>query len=128
MTKYIAYTMALNQPGLPNGFITSHFATDQSSLDGYYVVPLDTFNSIFQHNVTLIRQQEVNSGVLTVAPNTPAPVPRPATDAEHVPANFVSVPATPAPNTPITMDHTALFNQFMAWIAAGKPGSPPSNT
>lgn len=121
MTKYIAYTVAVNQPGLPNGFITTHFATDQSTLDGYLVVPLDTFNTLFANNVTLIRQQEVNNGLMTVPASTPAPVPRPATEAQHVPADFVA----PSNNSPASLD---LFNQFLAWVAAGKPGSPPSNT
>lgn len=119
MTKYIAYTIAQNQAGLPNGFITQHFATDQASLDGYFVVPLDVFNTLFQNNVTLLRQQELARGVLTVNPSTPAPIPRSASDAEAVPADFVTPTSNPA--------NAELFNQFLAWVAAGKPGAP-SNT
>jgi len=121
MTKYIAYTVAVNQAGLPNGFITSHFATDQSTLDGYLVVPLDMFNTLFKNNVTLIRQQEVNNGVIGVPPNTPVPVPRAASDAQHVPPDF----NPPPPTSPANAE---LFNQFLAWVAAGKPGNPPSNS
>lgn len=119
MTKYIAYTIAQNQVGLPNGFITQHFETSQSTLDGYLVVPLDTFNALFQNNINLIRQQEAGRGIMTVNPSTPAPILRSAADAQGVPSDFVSPTSNPA--------NTELFNQFSAWVAAGKPGAT-SNT
>ena len=120
--KNVAYKTAQNDPNLPNGFITEHFATDQDVVEGYLVVSLDVFNALFQNNIILLRQFENSRGIRTVHPDTPAPVLRPATDAEHVPANFVPpVPAGPDPN------NAELFNQFLAWVAAGKPQAP-SNT
>lgn len=120
--KYIAYKTAKNDPNLPDGFITEHFETDQETLEGYNVVTLDIFNAIFQNNVLLIRSMEAAKGVVTVNPNTPTPILRPASDAEHVPANFTPPTTNTDPNS------VELFNQFLAWVAAGKPGSPPSNT
>lgn len=121
--KYIAYKTAQNDPILPNGFITEHFATDQETLEGYSVVTLEIFNALFQNNITLIRRSETSKGIVTVNPNTPTPVLRNAAEVEQVPANFVP------PNSVETNAASAeLFNQFLAWVAAGKPGSPPSNT
>ena len=123
MTRYIAYKTAQNDPGLPNGFITEHFETDKETLEGYNIVTLEIFNAIFQNNVALVRQAESSRGIVTVNPNTPAPVLRSASEAEHVPDNFV--PPSPTDTSPASAE---LFNQFLAWVAAGKPGAPPSNT
>ncbi len=120
--KYVAYKTAQNDPNLPNGFITEHFSTDKEIVEGYIVAPLEVFNAIFQNNIALIRQSEVAKGITTVNPGTPAPVLRPASDAEHVPANFVPE----GQNSPDPAN-TELFSQFLAWVAAGKPGTP-SNT
>lgn len=124
MTRYIAYKTAQNSPDFPNGFITEHFETDKEILEGYTVVSLETFNAIFQNNVTLVRKAERERGtVMTVGPETPQPVLRPASDIEHVPTDFVP----PAPAN-VNTSNAELFNQFLAWVAAGKPGTPPSNT
>lgn len=118
--KYIAYKIAKNDPNLPDGFITEHIETDEESLEGYTVVTLDFFNAIFQNNAVLIRQDEASKEtIVTVPPNALAPVLRPASDAQNVPTDLVQSD-TPA-------DNQALFNQFLAWVAAGKPGGP-SNT
>lgn len=122
--KYIAYKTAQNDPNLPNGFITDHFETDEEVLDGYQVVTLDVFNTIFQNNVTLVRQAEAQRGVVTIHPNTPVNDPRPASTVEHVPDDYVP------PQTQTVEQNAELFNQFLAWVAAGKPGSngTPGNT
>lgn len=119
--KYIAYKTAQNDPNLPNGFITEHFETDQETLEGYNVVTLETFNILFQNNVPLMRQAEIAQGIRPVNPN--ATMIRPTNVVELVPDNFVPpAPANPDPN------NAELFSQFLAWVAAGKPGSAPSNT
>jgi len=117
--KYVAYKTALNNPNLPNGFITDHFETDQETVDGYVVVTLDSFNQLFKNNVALIRQSEASRKIVTVHPDTPAPVLRHASEAEHVP-NDVSPPTQDQANA-------ELFNQFLAWMTANK-ANPPSNT
>lgn len=116
--NYVAYKTAKNDINLPDGFITEHFETDQLSVPGYTVVPLAVFNGLIQNNVALIRSKEKASGIVTADPNSVVAAPRPATDAEGVPSTFT------APTT----DNAALFSQFLAWIAAGKPSVPPSNT
>jgi hypothetical protein len=118
----IAYKTAHNDPNFPDGFITEHFETNENVLEGYTVVSLEVFNALFQNNIPLIRKFEAVNNVVTIHPDTPSPVLRPASDAEHVPANFVP----PAPTTP-DANSTELFNQFLAWVAAGKPNAP-SNT
>ena len=120
--KNVAYKTAKSDPNFPDGFITEHFATDQETVEGYNVVTLETFNIIYQNNVTLVRTMEAAKGIVTVNPNTPPPVQRPATDAQPVPDDFVPPSNGPEPNS------AELFNQFLAWVAAGKPGSAPGNT
>lgn len=119
---YIAYKTAQNDPNLPNGFITEHFQTDKDTLEGYNVVTLEIFNALFQNNTDLVRKAEATRGVVTQNPNTPTPVLRSAAEVEQVPSNFVPPAQTAGP------PNAELFNQFLAWVAAGKPGSPPSNT
>jgi len=123
--KYIAYKTALNDPNLPNGFITEHFETTEPTLEGYQVVPLDVFNKIFQQNILLIRAAEAARGVVPVTHNMSPPTPRPALEAEPLPADFVS-PTQTSPTTS-TNDPASqqLFSEFLAWLAAGKPGSAP---
>lgn len=118
--KYIAYKVAKNDPNLPDGFITEHFGTDQETVEGYNIVLLELFNIMYQNNVALIRSSEIAKGIVTVEPNTLLPEPRQAHEAEHVPANFTE---TNPDNTP---NNAELFNQFLAWVAAGKPGAPPN--
>lgn len=118
----IAYKTAQNDPNLPNGFITEHFETDKETLEGYTIVSLEVFNALFQNNVVLMRQFENARGIRTVNPSTPTPALRNASEAQQVPADFVP-PAPPGPDP----NNTELFNQFLAWVAAGKPGAP-SNT
>ena len=120
--KYVAYKIAKNDPNFPDGFITEHFGTDQDTVEGYSVVLLELFNIMYQNNVSLIRSTELAQGIVTVNPNTPAPVLRGAHEAEHVPSDFVDAPIGNGPN------NAELFNQFLAWVNAGKPGNPPSNT
>ncbi len=120
--KYIAYKTAKNDPNFPDGFIVEHFETDKDALEGYSIATLEVFNLLFQNNVTLVRKAEVDRGVVTQNPNAPLPVLRPASDAEIVPSDL---------GNPGSSQDTAaeLFNQFLAWVAAGKPGgAPPSNT
>lgn len=119
---YIAYKTAQNDPNLPNGFITEHFQTDKDTLEGYNVVTLEIFNALFQNNAVLIRKAEATKGIVTQNPNAQTPVPRAVSEVEQVPSDFV--PPAPAVN----VASAELFNQFMAWVAANKPGSPPSNT
>lgn len=126
--SYIAYKTAQNDPNLPNGFITEHFQTDKDTLEGYNVVTLEIFNALFQNNAVLVRKAEAARGIVTQNPNTPPPVPRSVSEVEHVPPDFVP-PAPAAPTTPeATAANAELFNQFLAWVAANKPGSSPSNT
>ena len=123
MSKYIAYKTAQNDPNLPSGFITEHFETDKDVVEGYTVVSLEVFNALFANNVTLIRQAEAAKGIVTVHPSTPAPTQRSNNEVEHVPDDYVPpAPTNPDPN------NAELFNQFLAWVAAGKPGSAPNNT
>jgi len=126
--KYIAYKTAQNDPNLPNGFITEHFETDQATLEGYTVVTLEVFNALYQNNVNLVRKAEADRGIIPQHPALPAPVLRPASDVEQVPANFVPPPPAQAPGMPQSVDpsNQELFNQFLAWVAAGKP--PVNNT
>lgn len=126
--KYIAYKTAQNDPNLPNGFITEHFETDKETLEGYNVVSLEIFNALYQNNVTLVRAAEAARGIVPQHPGLPTPLIRPASDVEQVPANFVPPPPAQAPGSPQSVDpnNQELFNQFLAWVAAGKP--PASNT
>lgn len=129
--KYIAYKTAKNDPNFPDGFITEHLETDQESLEGYTVAPLEVFNILFQNNVTLVRSAEAARGISPQHPGLPVPVSRPASDVEQVPANFVpSAPVSPgqSPGSPQSVDpnNQELFSQFLAWVAAGKP--PANNT
>lgn len=118
--KNIAYKTAKGDPSLPDGFITDHFETDADTLEGYEVVSLDVFNALFQNNVTLVRKAESERGIVTVDPSvTSFPIPRLASEAENVPTDLVQ--------SPTLSDNQALFNQFLSWIAAGKP-TGPSNT
>lgn len=131
--KYIAYKTAKNDPNFPDGFITEHFETDQETLEGYTIASLEVFNILFQNNVTLVRSAEAARGISPQHPGLPVPVSRPASDVEQVPANFVA-PVSPgqapgsAPGSPQSVDpnNQELFNQFLAWVAAGKP--PANNT
>lgn len=131
--KYIAYKTAKNDPNYPDGFITEHFETDQETLEGYTVSPLEIFNILFQNNVNLVRTSENARGIVPQHPTLPFPVLRPASEVEQVPVNFVppspNTPApAPAPGSPEPVDpnNQELFNQFLAWVAAGKP--PANNT
>ncbi len=122
--KYIAYKTAKNDPNFPDGFITEHFETDKDTLEGYSVATLDVFNLLFQNNVTLVRKAEVDRGIVTQNPNAPLPILRPASDAENVPSDL----GNSGPSQDPAATAAELFSQFMAWVAAGKPGVPPSNT
>ena len=121
--KNIAYKVAKGDPNLPDGFITEHFETDQESLEGYSIAPLEVFNVLFQNNAALIRVAEVARGVVPAEPNQMQPQ-RMITVAEPVP-QAIPVQAEPVPEQP-SSNNTELFNQFMAWVAAGKP--PANNT
>jgi hypothetical protein len=118
--KYVAYKVAKNDPNFPDGFITEHFGTDQEVVEGYSVVLLELFNIMYQNNVSLIRSSEIAKGIVTVDPSTPLPELRPAHEAEHLPSDFAEAPPANTPN------NAELFNQFLAWVAAGKPGAPPN--
>lgn len=113
--SYIAYKTAFNDPDLPNGFITEHFETSEPTLEGYNVVSLEVFNGLFQNNISLMRTLEKSKGIVTITPNLP-PLPlRQVSEVEHVPSNFSSEPSP--------SDNAALFQQFLAWVAAGKPSN-----
>lgn len=120
--KNIAYKTAKNDPNFPDGFITEHFETDQDTLEGYSIISLELFNIIYQNNIALIRSSENAKGLVTAEPGTPLPTLRGAHEAEHVPSDFVEPPPSGTPG------NAELFNQFLAWVNAGKPSNPPSNT
>ncbi len=121
--RYIAYKKADDSVvNLPNGFITEHFETDQPTLEGYEVVTLEVFNTLFQNNVRLVRESEAAQGIMT--PNTVPVMVAPAINAKAEPV----VPVTSnnqSSNGQPTTDQAVLFQQFLAWMASQQN---PNNT
>lgn len=70
MKKNIAYKIAKNVEGLPDGAVTDNFETDDENLDGYIIVPRDSFEAVMKKNRDLLLAYQNNvHGNLPVATN-----------------------------------------------------------
>lgn len=85
---FIAYKVSKGNPELPDGFITDHFEVTTPILEGYTVVSLEAFNSIFQGNATLLQAFERSRGIITVdSTQVPVETPKVAQAVPPPPAN-----------------------------------------
>lgn len=119
MTK-IAYKTNSTNPNIPYGFVVDHFETDQDSVPGYTVTDLATFQGLLNANLTLLRQHEVNKGILSAPHDAPPLYQRPATDAQAVDATIMEQKKKEMVQN--TADHE-LFKQFMEWKRSQGSGS-----
>ncbi len=118
--KNVAFKVSFGDPNLPNGFITDHFGTDENSVDGYQIAPLEVFNNMIQNNITLVRQWEATQGVIPADPNAPPVKPRSPNEAQHLPPDLV---AKNDAQVQQSVADAQLFQQFLAWKRAQGNGS-----
>lgn len=112
--KNVAYKTTKDAPGLPDGFVTEHFETDEDVEEGYSIVSKDNFAILLANNISLLQNYESSTkGIIAASAAPPAP------DTTRV-AQPVSEETKAARQK--VLDEQAknaeLFAQFLAWKAS----------
>lgn len=106
----VAYKVAMNIPGLPNGFIQEHFETDQDSVEGYLITSKENFSNLLANNAALMQAFDAQNGVVTTPP---AQKEKPKV-AEPIAPEVLAERQALEDKAKQDME---LFKQFMAWKA-----------
>lgn len=109
--KNIAYKTTKGAPGLPDGFITEHFETDNDAEEGYLIAPKDNFGTLLNNNATLLQSFENSTKGIIVA-SSQAQAPEPAKVAQPVSEETKAARQKVLDEQAAT---AALFQQFLAW-------------
>ena len=118
--KNIAYKVSQGNPNLPDGFVTDHFETDETAIEGYSIIPQAAFQTVLDNNIFLYRNFEKGNGIVTSDKVTvPTPI-KPDSEAQLPSPESIAATQKALKEQ---ADSAALFQQFLAWKASQSSNS-----